>query len=221
GTEIGSHAVIEGWTTVGEGCSIGPGAVIGAPPQVAGESGVRSYVRIGDRTVVREYATIHRSKELDGVTSIGNDCYLMAYSHVAHDCRFGDGVILVNLASLSGHVVVEDGAFISGMVAIHQFVRLGTLCLAGALSVIRKDVLPYTIVEGHTPRVRGLNVVGLRRRGVPAETRRALKGALKTLLDGGLRTEEALERIRAEYGDVPEVSHFADFVERSERGVYR
>lgn len=221
GTSVGPHAVIENWTTVGEGCSIAAVAVIGGAPQDVGYRGHRSYVRIGDRTVVREYVTIHRAKEPEGVTVVGSDCYLMAYSHVAHDCRFGDRVILANMVNLSGHVVVEDGAFLSGVVAVHQFERVGELSLVGALSVVRKDILPYTIVEGHSPRVRGLNVVGLRRRGISPEARGAIKGALRLLLDEGLRTQEAVERIRAEYGLFPEASHLADFAETSERGFYR
>ncbi len=221
GTKVGPHAVIENWTTVGEECTIATGAVIGGAPQDLGYRGHRSYVRIGDRTVVREYVTIHRSKDPEGETRVGNGCYLMAYSHVAHDCRFGDSVVLVNMAQLSGHVVVEDGAFISALVGIHQFVRLGELCLAGGVSAVRKDILPYTIVEGHNPRVRGLNLIGLRRRGVTSAARGALKQALKCLLDEGLRTEETVRRIREEHGGVPEVNHLADFVEKSKRGFYR
>ena len=221
GTQIGPHAVIESWTTLGERCTIGAGAVIGGTPQDLSYTGHRSFVRIGDRTVVREYATIHRSKESEGVTSVGNDCYLMAYSHVGHDCRIEDKVVIVNAVHLGGHVMVEAGAFISALVPIHQFVRVGTMCLTGALSPIRKDVLPYVIVEGHPPRVRGLNVEGLGRAQIPAENRSALKHALKFLLDEERRTVDAVNKMKEAYSEFPEVLHFADFAESSERGFYR
>ncbi len=221
GTRVGPHAVLEGWTTVGEGCTIGPGAVIGTAPQDVGYAGHRSYVHIGDRTVIREYVTIHRSKEPEGITHIGNDCYLMTSSHVAHDCRLEDRVVMVNLTALSGHVRVEQGAILSGMVVVHQFVRIGELSLVAARAGVRKDILPYTIADFHPARFRGLNVVGLRRKGVPSEHRNAIKHAVKLLLDDGLQTEEAIKRIREQYSDVPEVRHLADFVENSERGFHR
>jgi UDP-N-acetylglucosamine acyltransferase len=221
GTQIGPHAVIENWTTLGEGCTIGTGAVIGGAPQDVGYTGHRSFVRIGDRTVIREYATINRSKEAEGVTSVGNNCYLMAYSHLGHDCRIEDKVVIVNAAHLGGYVTVEAGAFISALVPIHQFVRVGTMCLTATLSPIRKDVLPYAIVEGHPPRVRGLNVEGLRRAQIPAENRSALKHALNILLDEAGRTVDAVNKMKETYGEFPEVLHFADFAASSERGFYR
>jgi UDP-N-acetylglucosamine acyltransferase len=220
GTKVGPHAVIERWTKVGEGCTIGSSAVIGTAPQDVGYQGHRSYVRIGDRTVIREYVTINRSKEPEGVTIIGNDCYLMTSSHVAHDCCLGDEVVIVNLATLGGHVLIGNGAFVSSMVVIHQFVRIGELSLVSAQAAVRKDVPPYTILDHH-PRFRGLNVVGLRRKGVPPKSRSAIKHSMKILLDDGLQTGEAVKQIRKEYSDVPEVGHLADFVEKSERGIYR
>ncbi len=221
GTQIGPHASIENWTTVGEECTIGSGAVIGGTPQDVEFKDHRSFVRIGDRTRVREYVTIHRSKEPEGTTSVGSDCYLMAYSHLGHDCRLEDEVVLVNATNLAGHVTVEAGAFISGIVPIHQFTRVGKLSLVGALSPIRKDILPYTIVEGHPPRVRGLNVVGLRRARVTAEARTALKRALKILLNDGLRAMEAIKVIKESCGEFPEVRYFAEFCESTERGFHR
>jgi UDP-N-acetylglucosamine acyltransferase len=171
--------------------------------------------------VVREYVTVHRSKETDGETLVGNDCYLMAYSHLGHDCRIGDGVIMVNGANLAGHVTVENGVFVSALAAIHQFVRVGRLSLVGGLSPIRKDILPYTILEGHPPRVRGLNRVGLKRAGFSVEVRSAIKQAMNVLLDKGCRADEAVNRIREKHGDIQEISHLAEFAEQSERGFYR
>ncbi|HJM42127.1 MAG TPA: acyl-ACP--UDP-N-acetylglucosamine O-acyltransferase [Nitrospinota bacterium] len=221
GTKVSAHAVIENWTTVGEGCTIGPGAVIGGAPQDLGYRGHRSSVRIGKRTVVREYVTVNRSREADGETLVGDDCYLMAYSHVGHDCVLENRVVVVNAASLGGYLLVEEGAFISAQVPVHQFVRIGRLCLIGTLSPIRKDILPYTIVEGNPARVRGLNAEGLRRRETPPQVRKTLKNALKLLLKEEASTEQAVRRIREEHGDVPEAVHLTDFIEKSKRGFYR
>ena len=221
GTKVSAHAVIENWTTVGEGCTIGPGAVIGGAPQSLGDQGHRSSVRIGKRTVVREYATVNRSKEANGETLVGDDCYLMAYSHVGHDCVLENRVVVVNAANLGGHLLVEEGAFISALVPVHQFVRIGRLSLIGTLSPVRKDILPYTIVEGHPPRVRGLNVEGLRRQKAPPQVRKTLKNILKLLLKEEAITQQAVRRIREDHGDVPEAVHLADFIEKSKRGFYR
>ena len=221
GTRVGPHAVIDGWTTVGEGCRIGAGAVIGTPPQDADYRGERSYVQIGNESVIREHVTIHRATGEEEVTRIGNETYLMAYSHVGHNCKVGDGVVLTNYVGLSGHVEVEEKAVLSAYVGLHQFVKIGTLSLVGGFSGIRKDVPPYTIVEGHTPRVRGLNTVGLRRNGVSTQTRGALKTALHFLLESNLTVKEAVERIRQEVPRGPEVDHLVEFVERSKRGIHR
>ena len=221
GTRVGPHAFIENWTTVGEECTIGSGAIIGGAPQDVDYKGQRSFVQIGDRTKVREYVTIHRSKEPEGATSVGSDCYLMAYCHLGHDCLLEDRVVVVNTSNLAGHVTVETGAFISGAVQIHQFTRVGKLSLVGALSPIRKDILPYTIVEGHPPRVRGLNVVGRRRAGVAAEARNALKRALKILLNDESRVVDAAKTIKKSCGEFPEVRYFAEFLESTERGFHR
>lgn len=220
-TRVAAHTVIEGWTSVGEGCTIGPCAMIGLPPQDVGYRGERSYVRIGNGNVIREYVTIHRACGEEEVTWIGDGAYFMTYSHVAHNCRVGDGAILTNYAALSGHAEVEEKAILSGYVGVHQFVRIGTLALVGAHAAIRKDVLPYTIVEGHPPRFRGPNTIGLRRHGVSAEARSAIKAALRLLLRSNLTVGEAVGRIRQEVAPGPEVDHLVEFAERSERGVNR
>jgi UDP-N-acetylglucosamine acyltransferase len=221
GTQVGPHAVIDGWTTVGGGCRIGAGAVIGTPPQDADYRGGRSYVQIGNKSVIREYVTIHRASGEEQVTRIGNGAYLMAYSHVGHNCKVGDGVVLTNYVALSGYAEVGKKAVLSGYVGVHQFVKIGTLSLVAAFVPLRKDVPPYTIVEGNPPRVRGLNTVGLRRGGVSTEARGAIKAALHFLLESNLTAKEAVGRIREEVPRGPEVDHLVEFVERSKRGIHR
>jgi len=151
GTIVSPHAVIEGWTSIGQHCDIGVGAVLGGPPQDLKYRGQRSFLRVGDHTCVREYVTVHRSAEEDGVTSIGAHDFLMAYTHVAHDCRLGNYVIMVNYAGLSGYVEVEDRAFISGHNAVHQFVRIGYLAMVSGASRVVKDIPPFMIAEGNPP----------------------------------------------------------------------
>jgi len=219
GTSVGPHAVIEGWTTIGKGCDIGVGAVVGGAPQDLKYRGQRSFLRIGDHTRIREYVTIHRSAEEDGVTVIGSHDFLMAYTHVAHDCRLGDYVIMVNYAGLSGYVEVEDRAFISGHNAVHQFVRIGYLAMVSGASRVVKDIPPFMIAEGNPTRVRGLNVVGMRRLGVGPAVRAELRRAYRLLYRSGLNTSQALEHMRQEGLTSAEVRRLIAFVEGAKRGI--
>jgi UDP-N-acetylglucosamine acyltransferase len=219
GTIVGPHAVIDGWTTVGQSCDIGVGAVLGGPPQDLKYRGQRSFLRIGDDTCIREYVTIHRSAEADGATVIGSHAFLMANSHVAHDCRLGDHVIMVNYAGLSGYVEVEDRAFISGHNAVHQFVRIGYLAMVSGASRVVKDIPPFMIAEGNPTRVRGLNVVGLRRLGIGPAARAELRRAFRLLYLSGLNTSQALERMRQEGLTGSEVQRLITFIARSKRGI--
>jgi UDP-N-acetylglucosamine acyltransferase len=219
-TEVGPHAVLEGALEVGARCQLHAGAVIGFPPQdLKWTPGTPSGVRIGDGTVVREYTTIHRATTPDGWTTIGRDCYLMAQSHVAHDCRVGDGVILTGFTGLTGFVEVGDRAVISGLTGIHQFVRIGALAMVGGCSRLPQDVPPYFLVEGNPATVRGVNVVGLRRAGVPAAVRLNLQRAYKLLYRSGLRPAKALDRIRAELEPSAEIEHLCEFIASSKRGI--
>src|SRR5919198_222037 len=197
-TIVGPHAVIEGWTTIGQRCDIGVGAALGGPPQDLKYHGQRSFLRIGDQTCIREYVTVHRSAEEDGVTSIGAHDFLMAYTHVAHDCRLGDHVIMVNYAGLSGYVEVEDRAFISGHNAVHQFVRIGYLAMVSGASRVVKDIPPFMIAEGNPTRIRGLNVVGMRRLGLAPTVRAEIRRAYRLLYRAGFNTSQALDRMRRE-----------------------
>jgi UDP-N-acetylglucosamine acyltransferase len=220
GVEVGPHAILEGRLEVGPRCRIFAGAVIGYPPQdVKWTPGTRSGVRIGADTVIREYVTVHRSSVEDGWTLIGEGCFLMATSHVAHDCRVGDGVVLTSYSGLTGFVEVGDRAFISGLAGIHQFVRIGTLAFVSGLSRLPQDVPPYFLVEGNPAQVRGVNIVGLRRAGVPAEARLALQRAYKLLYRSGHAPGPALERVRAEIEPSPWIDHLVEFIASSKRGI--
>jgi UDP-N-acetylglucosamine acyltransferase len=218
--EIGPHVVLEGALELGARCQIHAGAVIGLLPQdLKWKPGTPSGVRIGEGTVVREYATIHRAATPDGWTVIGRDCYLMAQSHVGHDCQVGDGVILTGFTGLTGFVQVGDRAVISGLAGIHQFVRIGTLAFVGGCSRIPQDVPPYFLVEGNPCQVRGVNVVGLRRAGVPAAVRLNLQRAYKILYRSGHAPGPALARIRSDVEPSPEIEHLCDFIASSKRGI--
>jgi UDP-N-acetylglucosamine acyltransferase len=219
GTVVRPHAVIEGWTSIGQHCDIGVGAVLGGPPQDLKYRGQRSFLRIGDHTCIREYVTIHRSAEEDGVTTLGAHDFLMAYTHVAHDCQLGDHVIMVNYAGLSGYVVVEDRAFISGHNAVHQFVRIGYLAMVSGASRVVKDIPPFMIAEGNPTRIRGLNVVGMRRLGFSAQVRGELRRAYHLLYRAGFNTSQALDGIRQAGLTSPEVQHLITFVEGAKRGI--
>jgi UDP-N-acetylglucosamine acyltransferase len=216
-TVVMAHAYLTGWTEIGEDNRIHIGAVIGHLPQYIAFKGQRSYVRIGNGNTIREYVTIHRSIEEDHATVLGHRNFLMAMSHVAHDCALGNEVILANSALLAGHVVIQDKVMISGNSAVHQYVRLGRLALVSGLSRVVKDVPPFMIVEGEST-VRGLNVIGMRRANIPAENREAVKHAYRLLYRSGLSFPHALEAIQAE-PMCEEVREIVEFVKQSERGI--
>jgi len=221
GTEIGPHAVLEGpRLLIGPRCRIFAGAVIGYPPQdLKFKPGTPSGVRIGADNVIREYATIHRSSVEDGWTVIGDGCFIMAGSHIAHDCRVGNQVVLTNYTGLTGFVEVGDRAVISGLVGIHHFVRIGTLAFVGGCSRIPQDVPPYFLVEGNPAVVRGVNVVGLRRAQVPAADRLALQRAYRILYRSGRATSAALEALRSELPPSPYITTLVEFIATSRRGI--
>lgn len=221
GTKVGPHAVVEGWTEIGKSCDIGPSVVIGSPPQDIHYKGQRAFVRIGDNNVLREFVTVHRASKEDGYTVIGSDNFIMAYSHIAHDCKLGNNIIIANYAGISGHVEIGDRTVLSGLVGIHQFVRIGSMCMIGGMSRVLRDVVPYVITEGHTAAPRGLNIIGMRRNGVDNQTRAEIKKAYKLLFRSGLTTEDALKNIKAEVRDTPEIGEFIKFVEGAKRGIAR
>ena len=221
GSVIGPHAVIEKWTSLGKECRVYQFASVGAAPQDLKFKGERSYTVIGDRTTIREGATIHRATGEGNETRIGNDCLLMAYIHVAHNCTLGNHVIMSNLASCAGHATVEDRVVIGGMAGVHQFVKIGRNAMVGGMSKLVQDVVPYTIVDGHPAKVVGLNNVGISRAGIPLESRRLIKKAYKILYRSGLSLPEAIAVIEQEVDSCEEVEHFLRFLRNAERGICR
>ena len=221
-TTIGPHAVIEGHTTIGARNRILQFASVGAPPQDLKYRGEPSRLEIGDDNIIREFTSISPGTEGGGmVTRIGTGNLLMVNSHVAHDCIVGNGAILANSASLGGHVIVEDFVIVGGLAGVHQFVRLGQSAILGAGTMASMDVPPFCNATGDRARLRGLNVVGLRRRGFSSEKIRALKSAYRILFQSRLRARDAIARTREELGSVAEVGYLLAFIESSERGVCR
>lgn len=221
GTKVGPYATIEKWVTIGKDCRICHGAAVGGAPQIAGYQENRAFVHIGDRTVIGEYVTVHRSGTEGGATVIGSDCLIMAYSHIAHDCKVGNNVVVVNYTGLTGFVQIGDESTISGLVGFHQFVRVGRLAMVSGLSRIPKDVAPFSLVEGNPASIRGLNVVGLKRHGISQERRKLIKHAFKLLFRSGLNTSQALEKIKSEMAITDEVEEIVHFIESSERGIIK
>ncbi|MBI2884611.1 MAG: acyl-ACP--UDP-N-acetylglucosamine O-acyltransferase [Candidatus Omnitrophica bacterium] len=205
-------------TTLGDDNQLHMGAVIGHAPQDLAFTGEPTFTRIGHRNTIREYVTIHRGTKPGSSTVLGDDNFLMANAHVAHNCQVGNKVILVNLASLTGHCVIEDGAFLSGMVGLHQFTRVGRLAMLSALSAINKDVPPYMLCGGRPAVVQGINVVGLRRAGFSAQVRGEIKLAYKLLYRSDLNVPHALEAIEQQCRS-EEVKHLVSFVKASTRGI--
>lgn len=213
-TSIGAHAVIEGPTEIGINNRIFPSAVIGTEPQDLKYEGETSWVKIGDNNVIREYVTVNRATGEDEVTLIGNNNLLLAYAHVAHNCVIEDKVIISNAVALSGHIHIESKARISGVLGIHQFVRIGSLSMVAGMSRIEKDVPPYTIVEGNPARVRSLNLVGLQRAGLTSSEISSLKKAFRLLYHSDTTFKEALERLDLlPHNDY--IQHFRHFLQLS------
>lgn len=222
GTVIGPHVVVDPFVTIGSNCKIFQFAAIGAIPQDLKFKGERSYVKIGSGTTIREFATIHRGTKMGcGITEIGEENLLMAYTHVAHDCKIGRRVVLSNNATLAGHVDVGNNAVIGGLVAIHQFTRIGDYAFIGGKSAVVKDVPPYVIAAGDRAKLYGLNTVGLKRYEFSPETLSKLKKTYRIIFRIGLTVNEAVERVRAEVDQIPEVVNFVNFVKLSHRGITR
>lgn len=219
GTQIRSHVLIEKNTTVGADCLVHQGAVLGTDPQDLKYRGEETFLEVGDRTVVREYATVNRGTSDMVRTVVGDDCFLMAYSHVAHDCQIGNNVILSNSVNMAGHVIIEDWAIIGGLTAIHQFVRIGAHAFVGGASRTSQDIPPYTKAAGSPMKLYGLNSVGLDRRGFSPEVRKSLKRAYRIIFQSSLPFSQALDQAEAECEELPEVGHFINFIRKSERGV--
>ncbi|MEE8541239.1 MAG: acyl-ACP--UDP-N-acetylglucosamine O-acyltransferase [Desulfobacterales bacterium] len=222
GTSVGPHAVIEPYVTIEPECEIFQFAAIGAVPQSTKFKGEETYVKIGRRTIVREFATIHRGTAFGGgVTEIGEECFLMAYAHIAHDCRIGRRVMMANNASLGGHIVIGDYASLGGLTAVHQFVRIGVHAFIGGGAIVVKDIPPYVLATGNRAKLHGINSVGLKRQGFSPKAISALKKTYRIVFRIGLTLNEAIERLTAEVEQIPEVIDFVNFIKSSERGITR
>lgn len=205
-------------TTLGDDNQVHMGAVLGHLPQDLAFAGGPSGTTIGHRNTIREYVTIHRGTKPESTTVVGDDNFLMANAHVAHNCRVGHHVTLVNLATLAGYCEVQDGAILSGMVVVHQFTRIGRLAMISGLSAVNKDVPPYTLCGGRPAVIQGLNVVGLRRAGFTPAVREDIKQAYKLLYRSGLNVSQAVEAIQQACKS-PEAVQMLEFVKHSKRGV--
>ena len=221
-TVIESHVVVEGWSEIGERCHLFPFVSIGAPPQALRYRGDPTRVLIGNDNLIREFVTINRGTiDGGGETALGHGNFIMAYSHIAHDCKIGDQVIMANASTLAGHIEVEDFAIVGGLVAIHQFVRVGCYAIIGGASAVPQDVPPYMCAAGNRARLFGLNTVGLKRHHFSEDTMAALKQAYRVLFRSHLPLKKAIEKIKGEVPDFPEIGHLLDFLKKSKRGMCR
>jgi UDP-N-acetylglucosamine acyltransferase len=221
-TVIDSHVVVEGWTEVGERCHLFPFVSIGTAPQHMRYRGEPTRVTIGNENVIREFVTIHRATvEGGGNTTLGHGNFIMAYSHIAHDCKVGNQVIMANASTLAGHIAVEDFAIVGGLVAIHQFVRVGCYAIIGGASGVPKDIPPYMCAAGNRAKLFGLNTVGLKRHRFSEATLFALKQAYRILFRSHLILNKAIEKVETDVPRLPEITHLLDFLKSSKRGVCR
>jgi UDP-N-acetylglucosamine acyltransferase len=223
GTEIGSHVTVAGRTEIGKGCRVFPYASIGMDPQDLKYKGEDTGVRIGGECVLREYVTVNRgSVGGDGITEVGSNCFLMAYAHVAHDCRVGDHVVMANAATLGGHVSIGDRAFLGGFVAVHQHCRVGAYVMIGGVGRMTKDVPPYVMAVGvDNVKLFGLNSVGLKRGGVSDDAIRDLKAAYKMIFGKKGSLKEAMKKVQEELPYTDEIAHLIEFLNQCKRGFYR
>jgi UDP-N-acetylglucosamine acyltransferase len=223
GTIVGGMALIEKDTTIGEDCCIGHSAVVGTDPQDLKYSGQKTHLLIGDRTTIREFATVNRAtpSEDGDTTRVGSDTLIMAYAHVAHNCCIGDHVVITNAVNLAGHVVVEDYAIIGGMTAVQQFVNIGTHSYVGGACRVTKDVPPYVKIGGIPTRPIEMNTIGLQRRGYSEESLNTLRKAYRYLYLSDLNTTQAVERIKSELAVTPEIDRLVSFIESSMRGIIK
>ena len=220
-TVLQAHVVVNGWTTVGEDCTIYPFSTIGAASQDRKYAGERAYTRVGRRTILREYVSIQRATGEDEVTSVGDDCLLLAYVHIAHNCVVGNGVTMSNLAQLAGHVHVADNATIGGHTGVHQFTRIGRHAMVGGMTKLTKDVPPFFLVEGNPCEPYGLNSVGLRRAAFTVDERNEIKKFYKLLYNPKFNVSQAIEAMKAQVSTGPGQEIVAFLEAPSQRGVLK
>lgn len=222
GNVLSAHAIVTGHTTLGAGNRVFPHAVLGEIPQDLKYRGEPTRLEIGDRNTFRECVTVNLGTVGGGgVTAVGNGCLLMAYSHVGHDCRIGDGAIIANSVALAGHITLEDHVHISGNAAAHQFCRIGRISFVSGLTGVAMDVAPYCTVSGARAELAGLNTVGLQRAGMTEDQIGRIKQAYKIVFRSNLGLAEAIAQLEGELGAHPEIAHFVAFVKGSQRGITR
>lgn len=222
GTRLIANVIVEGDTEIGDRCTIYPFTSIGLPPQDLKYRDEKTGVKIGNDNIIREYTTIHRaSVGGDGVTTIGDKNFLMAYVHIAHDCKIGNATIMANLATLAGHVLVEDYAVIGGVVAVHQFTRIGAYAMVGGFSGVGQDIPPYMIASGARAKLFGLNTVGLKRHGFSDATLNELKKAYKILFREKRTLKDAIKKVQEDLPYTDEIRHLIEFIQKNKRGICR
>lgn len=223
GTKIGPHVVVREGTQIGKRCQIYQFSSIGEAPQALAYRGEPTLLQIGDHNIIREFVTLHRgSVRGGGKTVLGNENFIMAYSHIAHDCQVGNQVVMANGATLGGHILIEDHAIIGGLAAIHQFCRIGTHAIVSGLTGVSQDVSPYTMAAGDRAKLYGLNSVGLKRANFSDETLKALKKAYRIIFRSGLTLEKAMKKVgEDDIFQIPEVQHLLQFIQHSKRGICR
>ncbi len=219
GVVIKSHAYIDGYTSIGDGTTIYPGAIVGTKTQDLKYRGEKTFVKIGKHCDIRECVTINSSCQENTEVVIGDHCLIMAYCHVAHNCTVGNHVIMSNNATLAGHVTVEDYAIVGGMTPIHQFVRIGCYAMVGGMSRVTHDIPPYSIGAGIPFKFGGLNLIGLKRHGFSLDTRRELSKAFKLIYRSSLHINQALAQIEQQLKPLPEIKHFIQFCRQTRRGL--
>ncbi|HPR55110.1 MAG TPA: acyl-ACP--UDP-N-acetylglucosamine O-acyltransferase [Deltaproteobacteria bacterium] len=222
GTSVGPFCMIEGPTAIGRECTFTGYASIGSPPQDHSYRGEDTRLRIGDHNTFREFVTVNRGTVKDrGVTAIGDHNLIMAYCHVAHDCIVGSHVVMGNLATLAGHVEIQDNAIIGGLAAIHQFTRVGAYVIVGGGSMVSLDIVPYAKASGDRATLYGVNTIGLKRSGFSKEQIARIEKAYRILFKQGLLLKEAISVLEQEFGDAPEVGRLLEFLRTSRRGIAR
>jgi UDP-N-acetylglucosamine acyltransferase len=223
GTKIGPHVVIREGTQIGKRCQIYQFSSIGEAPQATAYRGEPTLLQVGDHNIMREFVTLHRGTvKGGGKTVLGNENFIMAYSHIAHDCQVGSHVVMANGATLGGHILIEDHAIIGGLAAIHQFCRVGTHAIISGLTGVSQDVPPYMMAAGDRAKLYGLNSVGLKRHQFSEQEIKALKKAYRIIFRSGLTLEKAMKAVEEDdIFQIPEVQHLLQFIQHSKRGICR
>ena len=221
GTVIGPRANIEGYTILGEGNRIFTGAVIGSAPQDLKYKGQKSFLKLGKNNTIREYVTMNSGTEEGTATCVGDGNLFMAYSHVAHNCKIGNNCVIANIGTLAGYVTMEDRVVLGGFAGIHQFTRVGKMSIIGGCSKVVQDIPPFSTCDGNPARVYGLNLIGVRRAGMPQKAQRELKKAFKILFHSRLALKNGIEKVKKEIASIEEVEYLLNFLKDSERGICR